>query len=64
MDSGECLLAPVNAPDIRLVSENPQHDRWLPAARRRGRVFAIEAASDGGAAEPPCGVPLEDAPDD
>ncbi|HTC60046.1 MAG TPA: hypothetical protein VK691_08005 [Solirubrobacteraceae bacterium] len=64
MDAGECLLAPVNTSDIRLVAENPQHDGWLPAARRRGRVFTVEASGDCGGAEPSRGVPLEDAPDD
>jgi hypothetical protein len=64
VDAGEGLLAPVNPPDIRLVAENPENDGWLPAARRCGRLFAVESAGDGGGAESPCGVPLEDAPDD
>ncbi|HWY19513.1 MAG TPA: hypothetical protein VNY27_12495 [Solirubrobacteraceae bacterium] len=61
VDAGERLLAPVNPPDIRLVAENPENDCWLPAARRRWRLFAIEPACDCRGAEPSGGVPLEDA---
>jgi hypothetical protein len=62
--SREALIAPVHTADIRLVGEDPQHDRGLPAARRRGCLFSVEAPGDGGGTEPSGRVQLEDPSDD
>jgi hypothetical protein len=62
--SREALIAPVDTADIRLVGEYPQHDRRLPAARRRGRLFCVEATGYRRGSQPPGRVPLEDSPDD
>ncbi|MGA8353477.1 MAG: hypothetical protein WB698_04845 [Solirubrobacteraceae bacterium] len=64
VDAWEGLSAPVNAADVCLVVENPEHDGRLPAARRRGRMFSIEATRNRSGAESSSGVPLEDAAND
>jgi hypothetical protein len=62
--SREALIVPVDTADIRLVGEYPQHDRRLPAARRRGRLFCVKATGDGRGTEPSGRVQLENPSDD
>jgi hypothetical protein len=60
----ECLLAPMDAPDVRLVGEYPEHDRRLPASCQRRRVLRIKPSGYRGGSESSRCVPLEDATDD